>query len=452
MSVWNPENVIDVAESVGITKLDKDAIEHLARDVEFRISQVLEEALKFMRHGKRTTLTTQDISQALRLLEVEPLYGYESTRLLRFGEASIGPGQPLFYVEDEEMDFEKLINAPLPKVPREMSFTAHWLAVEGVQPSIPQNPTQADQRNQELAAKGQGANSTLAAMSGNDNVSVKPLVKHVLSKELQLYFERICGAILDETNDEYRSAAFASLKTDPGLHQLLPYFVQFVADKVTHNLKSLFILTQSMTLIAALLENPSLYLAPYVPSIVPSVLTCLIGKHLGSASQDGATIHFSLRDYSSSLLSSIARKYGPSSSTLKPRIARSCLKHFLDSHKPFGTHYGAILGLTFIAGADGVRSLIIPNLKLYDPHLQEGLKDDAKREQAQYVVDAIMKALEVVEKDAVDLGGTQQNGYPEGDALKERLSERLGEVVGARVFETGRQTLINAVLEKDVEV
>lgn len=452
MSVWNPENVIDVAESVGITKLDKDAIEHLARDVEFRISQVLEEALKFMRHGKRTTLTTQDISQALRLLEVEPLYGYESTRPLRFGEASIGPGQPLFYVEDEEMDFEKLINAPLPKVPREMSFTAHWLAVEGVQPSIPQNPTQADQRNQELAAKGQGANSTLAAMSGNDNVSVKPLVKHVLSKELQLYFERICGAILDETNDEYRSAAFASLKTDPGLHQLLPYFVQFVADKVTHNLKSLFILTQSMTLIAALLENPSLYLAPYVPSIVPSVLTCLIGKHLGSASQDGATIHFSLRDYSSSLVSSIARKYGPSSSTLKPRIARSCLKHFLDSHKPFGTHYGAILGLTFIAGADGVRSLIIPNLKLYDPHLQEGLKDEAKREQAQYVVDAIMKALDVVEKDAVDLGGTQQNGYPEGDALKERLSERLGEVVGARVFETGRQMLINAVLEKDVEV
>lgn len=215
-SVWNPENVIDVAESIGITQLNRDATEHLARDVEYRISQVLEEALKFMRHGKRTTLTTQDISQALRLLEVEPLYGYDSTRPLRFGEASIGPGQPLFYVEDEEMDFEKLINAPLPKVPREMNFTAHWLAVEGVQPSIPQNPTQADQRNQELAAKGQGANSTLAAMSGNDNVSVKPLVKHVLSKELQLYFERICSAILDEQNDEYRNAAFTSLQKDTG--------------------------------------------------------------------------------------------------------------------------------------------------------------------------------------------------------------------------------------------
>lgn len=129
MSIWNPENIRDVAESVGIPVLNKDVSDNLARDVEFRISQVLEEALKFMRHGRRTTLTTQDITHALRVLDVEPLYGYESTRPLRFGEASIGPGQPLFYVEDEEVEFEKLINAPLPKVPREVTFTGLWRCV-----------------------------------------------------------------------------------------------------------------------------------------------------------------------------------------------------------------------------------------------------------------------------------------------------------------------------------
>ena len=123
MSIWNSDNITDVAESVGIGSLGRDVVEQLARDVEFRLSQVVEEGLKFMRHGKRTTLTTQDISNALRLLDIEPLYGYESTRPLRFGEASIGPGQPLFYIEDDEVDFEKLINAPLPKVPREMSLT-----------------------------------------------------------------------------------------------------------------------------------------------------------------------------------------------------------------------------------------------------------------------------------------------------------------------------------------
>lgn len=122
-TVWNPENVRDVAESVGLGALPDNIVEELARDVDYRLAQVLEEALKFMRHGKRTTLNTQDISNALKVLNVEPLYGYESTRPLRFGEASLGPGQPLYYVEDEEVDFEKLINQPLPKVPREITFT-----------------------------------------------------------------------------------------------------------------------------------------------------------------------------------------------------------------------------------------------------------------------------------------------------------------------------------------
>ena len=147
---------------------------------------------------------------------------------------------------------------------RSNGLLAHWLAVEGVQPSIPQNPTAADSRNQELVPKGQSANPHMAAMSGNENVTVKPLVEHVVSKELQLYFEKICSALLDESNNEYRIAALASIRSDPGLHQLVPYFVQFIAEKVTHNLKNLFVLTQMMLLTTAMLENANLYVDPYV--------------------------------------------------------------------------------------------------------------------------------------------------------------------------------------------
>ena len=123
MPLWNPDNIRDVAESVGISSLSEEVLSALTSDIEFRVSGVIQEAWKSMRHSKRSTLYTQDVALALRVMEVEPLYGYESTRPLRFGEASIGPGQPLFYVEDEEVDLEKLINAPLPKVPREITFT-----------------------------------------------------------------------------------------------------------------------------------------------------------------------------------------------------------------------------------------------------------------------------------------------------------------------------------------
>lgn len=450
MSVWNPENIRDVAEAVGVNNLPKDVQDNLARDVEFRLGQLLEEALKFMRHAKRTTLTTQDVSQALRILDVEPLYGYESTRPLRFGEASMGPGQPLWYVEDEEVDFEKLINAPLPRVPRDISFTAHWLAVDGVQPSIPQNPTSASNASQDLLPKGPGANANLAALNGYDNVTVKPLVKHIVSKELQLYFDRICSAVLDETNDEYRNAAYASLRTDPGLHQLIAYFVNFVQEKVTHSAKNLFILTQMMHLTTAVLQNPSLYIDPYIASIVPPVLTCLVGKHLGSkeANNTSPPAHFELRRLAASLLEHICRRYGHSSQTLKPRVARTLLKHFLDPTKPFGTHYGALIGMLGVIGPDGCSVAVLPNLKSYDPILKEGLAEESKKADAEVVVLAILNILEQIQRHQ----GPVTNGIANGVAdVKSKLIDHVGDVIGSRVAELNRPDLEKLVLSIRVQ-
>ncbi|KAF2203941.1 Arf-domain-containing protein [Delitschia confertaspora ATCC 74209] len=454
MSVWNPDNVRDVAESVGIANLAENVVEELARDVDYRLAQVLEEALKFMRHGKRTTLNTQDVSNALRVLNVEPLYGYESTRPLRFGEASLGPGNPLYYVEDEEVDFEKLINAPLPKVPREMIFTAHWLAVEGVQPSIPQNPTTINQGD--LLPKGPNANPHLAAANGLDNVT-KPLVKHVLSKESQELFGKLSSALTDETNPEWRNAALASIRTDPGIHQLTTYLITFVAEKVTHSLKNLFILTQMMHAIEALLGNPTLYLDPYIAYIVPPVLTCCVGKHLGpppnpapshassetingtngNGSFNNGLAHYELRDLAASLLNWISTRYISSSATLKPRIARTCLKNFLDPNKPLGTHYGALKALTAITGVDGMKMLVMPNLKIYDEVLKEAYGDDSKKPEADRVLSVILTALDNLER-SQRLALTRVNGVGNIAAMRERLAEKVGEVLADSIVKSGR--------------
>ncbi|KAE8828020.1 hypothetical protein HRS9139_07239 [Pyrenophora teres f. teres] len=458
-SVWNPDNVRDVAESVGIASLADNVVEELARDVDFRLAQVLEEALKFMRHGKRTTLSTQDISNALKVLNVEPLYGYESTRPLRFGEASLGPGQPLYYVEDEEVDFEKLINAPLPKVPREITFTAHWLAVEGVQPSIPQNP---NTNTADLLPKGPNANPHLAAANGLDNVNVKPLVKHVLSKESQELFNKLSGALIDETNIEWQNAALAAISTEPGIHQLTTYLLSFIAEKVTHNMKNLFILSQMMRAAEALLRNQAIYLDPYlgptshqVPSNASSETLNGTAPDYSRAAQDA----FYLRTLAAHLLKDICRKHSTSNQGLKTRIARTCLKQFMDPEKSVGTHFGALQALLLVLGpGDALRGLILPNIKLYnDDFLAKKLADDGTRHDAEILLQVLVGSFPALvpksvreRADKAKSEGTY--AAPNLEELRERLVDKVGDIVAGRIISNKMHLEAQEILRKDFDV
>lgn len=447
--LWNPENVKDVAESVGIGALSDEALRCLSQDVEYRLGQVIVEALRFMRAASRTTLTVQDISQALKVLDVEPLYGYESTRPLRYGEASLGPGQPLFYIEDEEVDFEKLINAPLPKVPRDTSFTAHWLAVEGVQPSIPQNPTTAEARSQELVPKGPGANPALAALAGNDNVSFRPSVKHIISKELVLYFDKIQSAILDDNPDDevmrLREAALESVRSDPGLHQLVPYFVNFIADQVTHRLDDTFVLQQMMQLTAALIENANLFLDPYAAPLSAPVLTCLMSRKLGSEEGvDAIKEQYELRDLAASLLGKIAKDYAKSNALLRPKLTRTCLKYFLDPGKSAPVLYGAIKGLTSAGGPEAVRVLVLPNLKSFDAAILQPMQEQGGFAFS-VLIEAIVQAIQSVGSTDISMTNGVNGGTSDHEAAE--LTDFLGPILGAKIAGLGDHKLNRSVLE-----
>ncbi|RYP78193.1 hypothetical protein DL771_000670 [Monosporascus sp. 5C6A] len=450
--LWNPENVKDVAESVGIGSLGDEALRTLAQDVEYRIGQVIVEALRFMRAAKRTTMTVQDISQALKVLDVEPLYGYDSTRPLRYGEASLGPGQPLFYIEDEEVDFEKLINAPLPKVPRDMSFTAHWLAVEGVQPSIPQNPSTAELRGQDLLPKGPGANPTLAALAGHENATMKPAVKHIVSKEQTLYFEKIQAALLDDTPDaevrRLRESALESVSTDPGIHQLVPYFVNFISHEVTHHNDDVFVLRQMMELTGALIQNPHVFLDPYASPLSAPVLTCLVGRKLGPADgTDAIQEQYRLREFAASLIGQIAKKYSPSNKLLRPKLTRSCLKYFLDPMAPSSVWYGAILGVLAAGGPEAVRILVLPNLKDFESSMLAPLREKGDATEFEVLVGGILKAVKSLAGDDHPI----QNGVNGYGQASEREAQELkafvGEIIGEGIAGIGDRRLNQAVLD-----
>jgi transcription initiation factor TFIID subunit 6 len=66
--------------------------------------------------------------------------------------ANANPTQ-VYHVPDEEIDFATYLKQPLPpglSNSAGVQWKAHWLAVEGVQPAIPENSTPSSRAGREL--------------------------------------------------------------------------------------------------------------------------------------------------------------------------------------------------------------------------------------------------------------------------------------------------------------
>ncbi|XP_020534496.1 transcription initiation factor TFIID subunit 6 isoform X2 [Jatropha curcas] len=396
MSIVPKEAIEVIAQSIGITNLSPDVALALAPDVEYRVREimqslqkkiwgvlVLKEAIKCMRHSRRTTLTAEDVDSALSLRNVEPVYGFASGDPLRFKKAA--GHKDLYYIDDKDVEFKDVIEAPLPKAPLDTSLTVHWLAIEGVQPAIPENAPV------EVAASSDSKKSEYK--EDGLPVDVKLPVRHVLSRELQLYFDKITELIMRKSDSIIFKQALVSLATDSGLHPLLPYFTYLISDEVSRNLNNFSVLFALMRVTRSLLHNPHIHVEPYLHQLMPSIITCLVAKRLGNRFSDN---HWELRNFTADLVASICKRFGHVYHNLQLRVTRTLLHAFLDPTKSLTQHYGAVQGLAAL-GPHVVRLLILPNLEPYllllEPEmLLEKQKNEIKRLEAWRVYGALMRA------------------------------------------------------------
>lgn len=133
---------------------------------------------------------------------------------------------------------------------------------------------------------------------------------------------------------------------------------------------------------------------------------------------------------------------------LKPRLARTCLKHFLDPSKPIGTHYGGIIGLQAIGGPELVRALIVPNLKEYDGFLTDLIEDadnEPNKKGGEMVVEALVEAVISLEADTVGATNGMVNGH--ATEIRKQVAEKIGDMLAGRVMELGRPRLVKAILD-----
>jgi len=141
----------------------------------------------------------------------------------------------------------------------------------------------------------------------------------------------------------------------------------------------------------ALLQSEHFHIDPYLHQMMPSILTCLVGRRL--CDDPSVNDHWELRNYAAEITGFICKRYGDSYSSLQPRITKTLHQAFLDVSKPLTTHYGAIVGLSKL-GTNVIQMLILPNvssyMKILEPERSNNNPQPVKRQEAQKCYEALL--------------------------------------------------------------
>ncbi|XP_076454129.1 transcription initiation factor TFIID subunit 6-like [Babylonia areolata] len=373
-----PETIRVFGETIGIAPMPDEAATFLAEQVTYHLKTVVQDAVKHMHRAKRQKMSTADLDMALQAKNVEPIYGMKSKDFIPFRFAS-GGGRELHFYEDKELDLSDIVSAPLPKIPLEVSLKAHWLSVEGVQPAIPENPPAASKEQQKkeildtsvknLIDKGHktqkpsanGVSRLKRKHPKSDMVRLKDLTTHELSVEQQYFYKEATEACVGPEENK-RSEALNSLAQDPGLHQMLPRFIDFVAEGVKINVaqNNLALLIYLMRMVKSILDNPTLYLEKYLHKLLPAVLTCVVSRQLClRPDQDN---HWALRDFAARLVATICKNFNTNSNNIQSRVTNLFVSALTTDKRAMATQYGALSGLGEL-GPEVIKTCILPHLK-----------------------------------------------------------------------------------------
>lgn len=369
-----------IAESIGISALDEEVCKRLTEDLEFRLKEVVQNAIKFMRQSKRRILKCSDIDCSLKVKNIEPLYGFECADYIPLRHTS-GGGKTLYYPDDQEMDLISLISTPLPKLPCEVTLRTHWLAVEGVQPVIVENipPVSLEkQMKQAIAVSLPGEKDVIMqskevrldrkrkkekddGIANGDWMKLKPLHSHSLSLEQQLYYKELTDACIG-MSDSKRQEAYTSLCTDPGLYQLLPHLTSFITEGIKINIaqRKLLALKHLLRMTKALLDNDTISIEKFLHELIPAVLSCCLNRQL--CTRPEAEDHWAIRDLAAKILAFICKEYSNSVNNIQTRVTRILSQALGTNSHGLANHYGAVMVFVEL-GHESVVACILPRLK-----------------------------------------------------------------------------------------
>lgn len=102
-SVFTADSIRLIAETSGVTEPPLEVVTSLAEDATYRMRQIINDAINFMRHAKRNKLKCSDINAALKWSDCQPTYGYECHPNKDLKYKYMEPAEVFAYI-DEEVD------------------------------------------------------------------------------------------------------------------------------------------------------------------------------------------------------------------------------------------------------------------------------------------------------------------------------------------------------------
>ena len=335
---WSKAIIVDAAEQLSKTSMKIGepvrVASELAVQVEARLKTVVAEARLRTWARRGDTLTVDDLNGALEARGEERCLG--SSKKQRFGP--------------REVDLKKrLATAKTPVAPIEPSVALHWLAIDGVQPDVPENPD----------------DHLLAAVTATKNGDAKkngPVMTLPVNvtKEHELYVQRIVSVTREAgtTDDVAQREVFHSLRRDDGLATVAPAVVAFCCAEATAAKKrSVASLQAAVAAMRALALNPKARIEPVLHDLLPGALTLVVAKRLGNEKLGLA--HYDLRRDAARCVASVCFEFGDKYHTLYPRVAQTYADALKDPAKPLAVKFGAVAGVDAL-GPLAVAKLLVP--------------------------------------------------------------------------------------------
>ncbi|ELP94151.1 transcription initiation factor tfiid, putative [Entamoeba invadens IP1] len=325
----------------GLPDLSDEMVTLISEEAEGALTELFTESSKFMRHSRRKVLSINDINSALKVKKMEPYYGYNPAVPLYYQR--LHSNHEMFVRQEQTIDLSESVHSQFfPDIPRDINIGCHWLTVDGVQPQIPQNPSVF------VAEK----------VKKEETIETKPIIRHSLSKELQMYYDMVVE-VLNTTQKEKISSCLDSVKSDSGLQQLTPYFIRYISNHVLTNLNTLDILSNMLGLVNALSENQNVNLEPYLHQLFPVILTLVVTKQIGTGAMED---HWEIRTRAAKIVKKLSERYSDKYGRLNARLLQTYLKAITEATKPLTTQYGGIVGITAM-GERAVFHLLVPAMK-----------------------------------------------------------------------------------------